>query len=60
METEPYVLLNLSRQERSLFAQLRCGILPIMVETGRFRNIPKEKRICPVCDINEVEDEIHL
>ena len=32
---EKYVLLNLSRTERSLLAQFRCGILPLRVETGR-------------------------
>ena len=57
-EAEPYVKMNLTRVERSYLARLRLGILPIMVETGRFRNLPLELRICPFCDA--VEDEIHF
>lgn len=34
-KTEDYILLNLSKNERSLLAQFRCGILPLRVETGR-------------------------
>jgi hypothetical protein len=60
VDAKKYVLLNLTRKERSLLAQLRSGILPLMIETGRFRNIPKERRTCPVCASNEIEDEIHF
>lgn len=35
---------NLSKYSRSLLAQFRCGILPLEVEIGRFRNIPLENR----------------
>jgi hypothetical protein len=60
LDVEPYVLLNLSRRGRSLLAQFRCGILPLMIETGRYRNIPSDKQICPVCDMRELEDESHI
>jgi len=33
-ETELYVKANLSRNQRSLVAQLRTGILPLALETG--------------------------
>ena len=29
------------------------------VETGRYRKIPLEKRICPICDKNNIRDEFH-
>ena len=45
-EPEPYVLSNISRQRRSLLAQIRLGILPIKTETGRFRSLPVEQRLC--------------
>ena len=34
--SEKYVSLNLKRNERSLLAQFRCGILPLRIETGRY------------------------
>ena len=37
-ELEQYITSNLSKQERLALSQLRCGILPIHIETGRFRN----------------------
>ena len=30
---------HMSRLQRSLMAQLRCGILPLKIETGRFQNV---------------------
>ena len=60
VEPEDYVInKNLSKYHRSLLAQFRCGILPIEVELGRFRNIDLENRICPMCH-SDVEDEFHL
>ena len=58
-ESEEYLNLNIKRYHRSLFAQFRCGILPLQIEVGRFRNIPLCDRICPICK-HSVEDEIHF
>jgi hypothetical protein len=58
--TERYVKLNLDTQQRSLTAQLRLGILPLRVETGRFVNLPLENRTCEICDSDSVEDECHF
>ena len=41
-------------------AKLRCGVLPIKIETGRFVNLALEDRICEVCNLNEKEDELHF
>ena len=57
---EEYLTFNISKYQRSLFAQFRGGILPLQVEIGRYRNLPLEQRICTLCDRNEVEDEFHL
>ena len=29
-------------------------------ETGRYNQTLCDKRLCPVCDSNEIEDEIHF
>ena len=57
---ENYVALILSRQERSYLAQFRSGILPLRVETGRFRNEPLSLRKCTFYDQESVEDEFHF
>ena len=58
--TEAYVKCFLNRKKRSLFAQLRFGILPLRIETGRFSNTPINERICQFCNYNEIEDEFHF
>jgi hypothetical protein len=57
---EHYVTLNLTSSERSVLAQIRFGILPLHVETGRFNNTKLEERKCQVCDIDAIEDECHF
>ena len=57
---EQYTVLNLKRNERSLLSQLRCGILPIRIETGRYTGENPEQRVCLFCDSGEVESEIHF
>ena len=37
---EEYLTFNISKHQRSLFAQFRGGILPLQVEIGRYRNLP--------------------
>ena len=40
--------------------QYRFGILPLAIETGRYKNIQLENRICILCNRNEIEDECHF
>ena len=37
--------------------RLSCHKLPI--QTQRYINIPREERLCPLCDLNEIGDEFH-
>ena len=57
---ENYITYNLSSSERSAMAQFRFGILPLNIETGRFRNQALEERLCTLCEFNEIEDESHF
>ncbi len=54
-------MLNTVRinRRRLLLAQFRLGILPLHIETGRFRNNQPEERICPIYNTS-VEDEYHF
>ena len=52
--------LNLSKHHRSIISQLRLGVLPLRVETGRFLNIKYCNRLCESCTTNTVEDEKHF
>ncbi|CAG2193349.1 unnamed protein product [Mytilus edulis] len=60
VEQESYIKLNLSKSQRSCVAQLRCGILPLRIETGRYIGEQREERICNFCTENSIEDESHF
>ncbi len=60
-ESATLVRANLPRNERSLVARLLCGILPLEIETGRYKDKDKKKnerkeRYCKVCGSQLVED----
>ena len=59
-EVESYILSFMSKKQRSYLAQLRCGILPLELETGRWYGTKCEDRKCKVCNEGHVESEIHF
>ena len=59
LAVEDYVIYCKFRHHISLIAQFRMGILPLMIETGRYQNVKAIDRKCNFC-INEVEDEFHF
>ena len=59
MKTEEYILSNIPKCKQSLLCQLRIGILPLEIETGRYTRKKVEDRICKLCKL-DIEDEIHF
>ncbi len=57
---ERYLQLNIDKYEKSLLSQVRYGILPLRVETGRFKNEPRQERLCIFCDANAIENVEHF
>ncbi len=58
--TEPYLKINIPRYERSLLSQLRCGILQIQLEMGRYQGVDRADRHCKVCNGGVLEDQQHF
>ena len=42
---EKYVTVLTYRKQRSAFAKMRMGVLPVHEETGRYRGIPSEQKL---------------
>ncbi len=57
---EKYCTNHTSRAKHSVFAQFRCGILPLNIEVGQFRGLNVADRICIFCNGNAVESESHF
>ncbi len=52
IETEQYITFCVSHRKRSLLAQFRMGVLPLAIETGRFKGIlPPIKKEFAFCVI---------
>lgn len=47
-------------KERDLCAQIRCGILPQHIETGRYGGAVEDERICEYFEVNEAENYIYF
>ena len=60
LEVASHISCNMPKYDRSLISQLRLGILPLRIETGRYSNIPEADRICLLCNGNHVENEVHF
>ena len=58
MKFETY-LSHPNRKERVTMTKLRVSDHKLMIEEGRWNNIPKPGRKCPMCR-EQVEDEIHF
>ncbi len=58
--TEEFVTKRLPGYYRSAYAKFRCGVAPIRLETGRYENLPVERRLCTLCNNQCVEDEKHV
>ena len=51
------VKANITRYQRSILTQLKCGILPLKYETDRYQGIAPENRVCDkICDMNVPKD----
>ena len=55
-EVEKYIKMNLSSSERSVLAEIRLGILPLHIETGKFNNTKLEDRHCNICNQGKIDD----
>ena len=53
-----YYLSHPKRETRKYITKFRLSDHKLLIETGRYTNIPREERKCKVCNL--VEDEIHF
>ena len=39
---------------------LWLGIHKLLIELGRYNQLRRDRRLCPICKCNEIEDEPHF
>ena len=56
---ENYALFINNKRNRSLLTRLRAGCQDIEIEVGRWRGIPRDQRVCKLCN-DGIETEMHF
>ena len=57
--TEPYLLSNLSYEEKKAVAKCRISAHCFPIEFDRRRNVDRQNRLCKLCNMNLIGDEYH-
>ena len=55
-----YLDLTRKLNNRKELVKLRIGNHKLLIETGRYDQIPRDNRLCHTCGSNQIEDEFHL
>ena len=55
-----YLDLTRKNASRKALVKLRISSHKLLIETGRYENIPRNERVCNVCNCKTIEDEIHF
>lgn len=55
---QAYIQATRNRHHRQALTKLRISAHTLEIERGRYRNVPRENRLCSCCDV--VEDELHF
>ena len=57
---EKYLTIIKNPNIRKVMSQFRVSNHKLQIERGRYENIPRDQRICKLCDSGEIEDEFHF
>ena len=60
IKLENYLLFFSNFKMRQLFTKFRVSDHCLEIESGRYKNITREERICKNCNLNEIGDEYHF
>jgi superfamily II helicase len=57
---EKYFTIINNFSYRKLICRFRVSVHRLYIETGRYKNIPRNERLCKNCSANEIEDEVQF
>ncbi len=57
---EKYLTIIKTPTIRKVISKFRVSNHKPQIENGRYENIPRDQRICKLCDSGEIEDEFHF
>ena len=60
LKLEPYLYTKGNYKGKMYMASLRSGTSCLEIERGRWINLPEHMRLCKVCILQKVENEVHF
>jgi hypothetical protein len=57
---ENYLDIVVNNRDRICLTRLRCSAHSLFIEEGRYRNIPRNERVCTRCNMGVIENEYHF
>ena len=55
-----YLDLTRKNPSRKSLVKLRISSQKLRIETGRYNKVPRDERLCSLCNCNKIEDETHF
>ena len=59
-EIEKYLNITTDNKFRIALSRFRTSSHDLLIERGRYENIPRDQRICKSCNMNQIENEYHF
>ena len=57
---EKYLNFTIANKHKVALSRFWTSSHDLFVETGRYDNVPRDKRLCKSCNMNRIEDEFHF
>ena len=59
-QLQDYLVKNISSKCRQIITKFRVSAHRLSIETGRYDDVSRQRRMCTKCTIRDVEDEFHF
>ena len=57
---EKYLKISMENKYKYALSRFRTSSHDLLIETGRYENIPRDQRLCKSCDMKKIESEYHF
>ena len=57
---EKYLKISMENKYKYALSRFRTSSHDLLIETGRYENIPRDQRLCKSCDMKTIESEYHF
>ena len=59
-ELEKYLTINIEQKYKLALTRFRVSSHNLQIETGRYEDLPRQQRLCQLCNMRKIENEFHF